>query len=384
MRVPDLRTTTAADAALALALFALAAGEALAGSPGLSRGPALLAAAGYTLPLAVRRRLPLVAAGIVLAAQVALGTLAPDGEQVTIVVASAIAVYSLGRHLPPRVADGAFAAWALVLAVAIATGDGPRESAVTEITVAVLLILVPWAAGRALRSRAVHLDALTREAEALRRDRDVRTRDAVAAERARLARELHDVVTHAISVVAVQTQAVRLRLAPSQAREAEDLHGVELAAREAMGELRRLLGVLRSDGDAPPLEPQPGLDQLPRLVERTRAAGTPVRVSVVGEPVPLSPGVDLTAYRVVQEGITNAMRHAPGAPIAVSVRYGASLGLSVSDAGAGHHAPAAGAGVGLAGMRERVALYGGRVDAGAHPEGGFLLDVSLPLAEGAA
>lgn len=384
MRVPDLRTADAADAALALALLAAAAAEALTGSPGLSRGPALIAAAAYTLPLAVRRRLPLVAAAIVLAVQVALGSLAPDGEQITIVVASAIAVYSLGRHLPPRVADGAFAVWALVLGVAVATGDGPRDPAVAEVTVAVLLILVPWAAGRALRSRAVHLDALTREAEDLRRDRDARTRDAVAAERARLARELHDVVTHAISVVAVQTQAVRLRLTPSQSREAEDLRGVELAARDAMGELRRLLGVLRSDGDAPPLEPQPGLDQLGRLVERTRAAGTAVRVSVDGDPVALSPGVDLTAYRVIQEGITNAMRHAPGAPIAISVRYGAALGLRVTDGG-GTHAPAHdGAGVGLTGMRERVALYGGRVDARERPEGGFLLDVSLPLAEGRA
>lgn len=379
MRLPDIRAG-ALDAGIALALFTLAAAEALLGSPGLGRGAALLAAGAYTLPLTVRRRFPLVSGAAVLAMQVLLGAVAPDGNQVTIIPAAMLAVYSLGRHLPPRVADAAFAVWLLVFTTVIAAGTVPSGSPVVEATTAGLIMLVPWATGRARRAHAVRVDGLTREADELRRDRDRRTHDAVAAERARLARELHDVVTHAISVVAVQTQAVRLRLEPTQAREAEDLRGVESAARDAMGELRRLLGVLRSDGDDPPLEPQPGLEQLPRLVERARAAGADVEVVVDGPPVALSPGVDLTAYRVLQEGVTNALRHAPGSPIAISVRYGPELGLRVANATVAGAPVSPGAGVGLTGMRERVALYGGWVDAREHLEGGFRLAVGIPLA----
>ncbi len=383
MRPPALRPATL-DAGLALGLFALAAAEALAGSPGLARGAALLAAAAYTLPLALRRSLPLVAGGIVLAMQVLLATVAPDGSQATIVPAALLALYSVGRYLPPRVADGALAAWVVALTTVVALSASPGDAAVGEAVFAGLLIVVPWAIGRALRSHAVHVDTLTREAEDLRRERDQRARDAVVAERARLARELHDVVTHAISVVAVQTQAVRLRLEPSQEREAEDLRGVESAARDAMGELRRLLGVLRKDGEAPPLEPQPGLAQLPRLIERVQAAGAEVEVSVEGPPVLLSPGVDLTAYRVLQEGVTNALRHAPGAPIAISVRYGTDLGLQVANGGTTRAPASDGAGVGLTGMRERVALYGGTLQAADRRGGGFLLDVALPLTGHAA
>lgn len=380
MRLPDHRAGTL-DVTLALGLFALAAAEAVAGSPGLPRTAAVVAAASYTLPLALRRRLPLVAGGMVLGMQVLLSAVAPEGQQVTIAVAAAIAVYSLGRHLPPPIADGAFAIWVLVLAVSVAAGASDDASPVVEAALAVLVMFVPWAIGRARRKHAMHIDELAREAEELRRDRDARARDAVAAERARLARELHDVVTHAISVVAVQTQAVRLRLAPGQEREAEDLRGVESAARDAMGELRRLLGVLRNDGDAAPLEPQPGLEQLPRLVARAEATGTEVQVAVDGSPRLLSPGVDLTAYRVLQEGVTNALRHAPGAPISISVRYGAELGLQVTNEAVRDAPPPAGAGVGLSGMRERVALYGGRLQARERVDGGFLLDVRIPLAE---
>lgn len=382
MRLHALRPDVA-DASLALILFGFAAVEAIAGDPGLGTAAALAAAAAYTLPLALRRRMPLAVGGVVLATQVGLATLAPDGNQVTIVAATALAVYSIGRHVPPRASDAAFAVWALVLATAITADDQAPGSAVAEVIVAVLLVGLPWATGRALRNRAQRVAELTDEAEELRRDRDRRAGEAVAAERARLARELHDVVTHAISVVAVQTQAVRLRLDPAQGREAADLRAVESAARDAMTELRRLLGVLRSPGEAVPLAPQPGLDQLPHLVERAEAAGSEVEVHITGDPVALSPGVDLAAYRVLQEGVTNALRHAPGAAIAITVGYAGALTLQVSDTGNPTRAESGAStpgGVGLTGMRERVALYGGRLDAGARPDGGFLLDVSLPLA----
>lgn len=184
-------------------------------------------------------------------------------------------------------------------------------------------------------------------------------------------------------MITVQTQAVRRRLEPDQVAEARDLAAVESTARQAMVELRRLFGVLRADGERAPLAPQPCLDQLPRLLERTREANLPVDLRIEGEPAPLSPGIDLTAYRIVQESVTNALKHAGDAHVTVTLGYAPTeLAISVVDDGRGRSA-VNGTGHGLVGMRERVSLFGGRLDVGPCPGGGFAVHAVLPLTQGA-
>ena len=202
----------------------------------------------------------------------------------------------------------------------------------------------------------------------------------MAEERNRIARELHDVIGHSVSVMTVQASAVRRRLTPEQTAERQALETVEATGREALAEMRRIVGVLRQAGDHSELEPPPGLDQVDRLVDTFRTAGLPVSVSVTGTSRALSPGLDLTAYRLVQEGLTNTLRHARNprhAEVAIDYRSD-RIQLAVRDDGQPGADPAS-AGAGLLGMRERVAIYGGSMMAGVRPEGGFELVATLPL-----
>ena len=207
---------------------------------------------------------------------------------------------------------------------------------------------------------------------------------AVGEERARISRELHDVVAHSVSVMTVQASAVRRLLKPEQEREREALQVVEDTGRQALTEMRRLLGIMREEGVSAERAPQPGLATIRDLVEHVREAGLPVELTVEGEPVRLPPGVDLSAYRIVQEALTNALRHAGPARAWVAVRYGGddveieveNDGRSDSDGEAGGH--------GLVGMRERVALCGGELKAGPRKGGGFSISARLPVGGGAA
>jgi signal transduction histidine kinase len=202
----------------------------------------------------------------------------------------------------------------------------------------------------------------------------------VTEERARIARELHDVVGHSVSVMTVQASAVRRLLRPDQQREREALMIVEQTGREALAEMRRMVGVLRRPEEAPALAPQPSLDYLDRLVEQAREAGLPVELRIEGDPVQLPAGLDLTAYRLVQEGLTNAMKHAHAESTQVLVRYGdKDIEVSVTDDGQGRGDGTSG-GHGLVGMRERVSVYGGELEAGPRPGGGYRLRARLPLA----
>jgi signal transduction histidine kinase len=232
--------------------------------------------------------------------------------------------------------------------------------------------------GDNLRTRRAYLAALEERAERLERERDEQSRRAVAEEQARIARELHDVLAHNVSVMVVQAAAGRdvFDSRPRQAREA--LRSIEQTGRAALQELRRLLGAVRSEAEAP-LSPQPSLVHLDELLDQVRRAGLPVDLHVEGNPKRLAAGVDLSAYRIVQEALTNTIKHAHASSADVLVRYdGDRVELLVTDDGIGTANGAAG-GHGLIGMRERVSMYGGELQAAAQPGGGFLVRASLPV-----
>jgi signal transduction histidine kinase len=265
-----------------------------------------------------------------------------------------------------------------VAAVAILVRNDPAGT-IDDFIFVSLFFVIAWLAGLALGRKLREVDEARERAARLEREREERAREAVTDERARIARELHDVVGHAVSVMTVQAAGVRRLLRPDQEREREALTIVEQTGREALAEMRRLVGVLRRPEEAPALAPQPSLQHLERLVAQAREAGLPVDLRVEGDPTELAPGVDLTAYRLVQEGLTNAVKHARASKAEVLVRYGdGQVEIEVTDDGRGG-AEADGGGHGLVGMRERVAVYGGELDAGPRPEGGYGLRARLPL-----
>ena len=238
---------------------------------------------------------------------------------------------------------------------------------------------IGWLVGYALRERTEQTQAAEERAARAERDREAAARVAVAEERARIARELHDVVAHAVSMMVLQVGAVRHRMPDSQAENREALQNVEQAGRTALAEMRRLLGAMRRDDDQPEYLPHPGLADLDSLLDDVRAAGLAVRLQVHGEPVALPPGLDLSAYRIVQEAVTNTLKHAHAHQAEVDVHYEPhDLRVEVRDDGRG---PTTGDGLGhgLVGIGERVKIFGGDLSAGAAPTGGFVLRARLPL-----
>jgi signal transduction histidine kinase len=327
------------------------------------------------LALAFRRGAPLL---VLLSALAGIVTIGGPDTPFVLFGAMVIACYTAGKEL-----EGRRALVGLLVAVGPAgLGLALDGGDAADLTAIAVLYGGPWVVGRLVQEQTRRADDANARAAALEHADEERLAQAAADERARIARELHDVISHSISVITVQTQAVRRRLRPDQEAEARDLAAVESTARQAMVELRRLFGVLRADGERAPLAPQPGLDQLPRLLERTREANLPVDLHVEGERVPLSPGIDLTAYRIIQESVTNVLKHAADSRVTVTLDYApAELGISVVDDG--RRTPRDhGAGHGLVGMRERVALFGGRLDVGPRPGGGFAVHAVLPLDPG--
>jgi signal transduction histidine kinase len=239
---------------------------------------------------------------------------------------------------------------------------------------------VAWLAGLAIGSQLKTAASAVERAEMLELGREAESRAAVAEERARIARELHDIVGHSVSVMTVQASAVRRLLREDQKREREALITVEETGRAALAEMRRLVGVLRRQEDAPALVPQPSLEHVEKLVEQTREAGLPTRLTIEGDASPLPAGIDLTAYRLVQEGLTNALKHSRATQAEVHVRYAdGTVELVVRDDGNGN-GKGDGGGHGLVGMRERVAVVGGDLAAGPRPDGGYELRARLPVA----
>jgi signal transduction histidine kinase len=247
-----------------------------------------------------------------------------------------------------------------------------------------LLLLAPvWLAGDAIRRREQRVEATAERANRLEREREA----AVHAERARIARELHDVVTHSVSVMVMQAGAARQIMSQDEQRSRALLESTEASGRAALDELRHMLGLL-SDQDVPAsLAPQPGVSEIPSLIEHVQHTGVEVELRVEGQPRPLSGGVAVAAYRIVQEALTNVLRHAAGAPTRVVVRWAeSSLELEVSDRGTGTGVrdSCVGAGRGIAGMRERASMYGGTLDARPGPDGGYEVCARIPLQPGAA
>jgi signal transduction histidine kinase len=238
---------------------------------------------------------------------------------------------------------------------------------------------VAWVAGFALRGRTAEAEAAEERATQAEREREAAARVAVAEERARIARELHDIVAHAVSVMVLRVGAVRHQLPAVLEDDKDALRDVERAGRRALTEMRRLLAAMRREGDEAELTPQPGLDGLDALLAEINRAGLPVALHVDGDPVPLPRGIDLSAYRIVQEGLTNALKHANASDADVTVRYGPDeLEIEIRDNGLGS-STTDGLGHGLVGVRERVKIYGGEMSAGTANGGGFVLSTRLPL-----
>ncbi|MER7807550.1 histidine kinase [Streptomyces sp900116325] len=331
--------------------------------------------------LALRRRYPLAVLCIVTAATLAT----PQSVLRLTFYAFVIAVYSAAVYSPYRVAALA----ALPVSVVLVGTSGNSVTPIVPNEYIALLILIPMAvAAVGLRTWKLRTDEGRTRLSALEREQAQALRRAVEHERARIARELHDVVTHNVSVMIIQAGAARkiMKTSPEQAGEA--LLAVEAGGRAAMTELRHVMGLLTmaDEGEgtdlsdtAAELAPQPGLDQLETLVGRVRDTGLSVDLAVNGPPRPLPPGLELAAYRVVQEALTNTVKHASGATAAVTVEYGPErLRVEVTDTG-GRPGAVAGNGRGLIGLRERLAVHDGTLNTGRLLTGGYRVEALIPL-----
>lgn len=380
--------------ALALAAFAqvnlrLGIDESVRFGSDAAVGLVMLAA---TLPLAFRRVAPATTACVVAGAVAvpeffAILTVTLYGHFVPIIVAA----YSAARHAPRRRA--ALGCAAAGLAVAVSFWRVPVVGTTQNIPFTLIPFTLAVGAGRILRARAQRHEAVVAGARQLEAERESAVRAALGEERARIARELHDIIAHCVSVMVVQAGAAEDLLGRDPERAYEPLRSVQETGRQAVAELGRMLGLLRAEsGDGGPgasggpgLRPQPGIEQLGELAEHFSATGMGVTFTVSGTPRTLPPGVGLTVYRVTQEALTNALKHAgTSAVVRVNLTYGeGDVGVSVRDDGPGRAAAPVretGTGHGLIGMRERAALYGGTLTAGPEPSSGaFAVRLTLPV-----
>ena len=339
---------------------------------------ALPAIAILVLPIFARRRFPFGGplAYFVLAAGISLvdWQLIPDRESFFVV---GLAVAFLLGNLRKAWQAG-IGLVVIVSSLAFIVYEVPGHTT-GELVFVPIDFVVAWVAGFALRERAEQAEAAEVRATVAERERDAAARVAVAEERARIARELHDIVAHAVSVMVLQVGAVRHKLPDAFAEDRDALRGVEQAGRTALAQMRGLLAAMRRDEDGLELSPQPGLDGLNSLLEEIGRAGLPVELHIDGRPFPLPRGIDLSAYRIVQEGLTNALKHAQATGADVTVRYRPDeVEIQVRDNGHGA-GTSDGLGHGLVGVRERVKIYGGEMSAGKENGGGFVLSTRLPL-----
>lgn len=336
--------------------------------------PLLLAA-----PLLFRRRFPLPAGlGVLLVGIVGsfllTGEAIVDGFSGFIIILLAVVVIA-ARDMPSAIL-GLLVAYAGVVAI----NQNARDQAAGDYFFPALFFTIVWIGSQVFHLRGDRLREAEARAQDLASRREQEARRAVADERARIARELHDVVGHSVSVMTVQASAVRRVLLPDQERERQALLTVEETGRQALAEMRRMVGVLRRPEDSPSLAPQPSLEHVEAVVQRARDSGLDVELRFDGEPRQIAPGLDLTAYRIVQEGLTNVVKHAGASRADVVICFGDDeIELVVTDDGRGATNGDPQGGHGLVGMRERVGVYGGELEAGPAPGGGYRLRARLPL-----
>jgi signal transduction histidine kinase len=366
------------DALLAAAIGVPGLIEFIVRLPADDRSPAAgIALAAAFAALAWRRSRPLPAAAamfaLIVVMNVALVSLKPLNAPLFAVL---VMSWSLGRHVAGRrAAAGSLALVIGAMTIVIATMESQHA---TDFLFPITFAVIVWVAGRAVRTRSQLTAELHEAAVRAEEEHEAELVRAAAGERRRIARELHDVVAHSVSVMVVQAGGARRILRRDPARAADAAVHIEETGRAALVEMRRLLGMLGSYDET--RAPQPTLAEIGALVERSRAAGLPVDLTVHGEPRALPAGVDLAAYRVVQEGLTNVLRHAEGSPTDITVRWAAdALELAVADRGIGAVDPDGDGGHGLVGMRERVRLYGGELWTGQREGGGFEIRARIPL-----
>ena len=329
--------------------------------------------------LLVRRRYPLATMAVIVAALLAEAVLR---SPILVVPLLLVGVYTIAARVPWRLSLPLTTA-AYVL-FALSSAISRRGFNAADIVSELVPVTAAYIVGLYVGTRVAYVDALQARAAQLVRERELLAQQAVAEERVRIARELHDVVAHHLSLITVQAGALQTQLnGDTAARQTAET--IARTGRQAMDEMRRMLGVLRLGGtDVPGRAPQPVIDEIPQLVQQARDAGLSVDLSVSGTRTAVPPGVDLSAYRIVQEALTNVLRHAGPARCKVSVVYGdAAIELRVTDDGRGTAVNGHEGGHGLVGMRERVALFGGDFFAGPVPDGGFAVRATLPIATAA-
>jgi signal transduction histidine kinase len=380
------------DGGLAVALAFLGAASAAAmvfrpGSPavGFGRLAAIPLALLLAVPVVFRRSHPVgaFATAIVIGALQVLLDVRPNATDLVIV----ILLYTLAAYTPRRISITGLAICLIGSAAAVARWMPDQLSVLDAVAVGSIMFagpsLIAWVFGDSMRYRRAYYTGLEDRAARLEAERDAQAQIAAATERARIARELHDVVAHNVSVMVVQADGASYALGSDPDRARQALAAISATGRQALTEMRRMLGVLRrdEDGTEPERAPLPGIGQLGELLEQARATGLAVSFTVEGVPQPLPDGAALAAYRIVQESLTNTRKHGgPRAAAQVTLRYlEDALLLRITDDGRGGAAASDGAGHGLTGMRERVAIYGGWVQAGPRPAGGYQVTARLPL-----
>jgi signal transduction histidine kinase len=360
-------------------MLELVVGRDSPGAPSTSLWFTVPAVGVLVSPLFLRRRFPLAGPASYFVLAAALGYI--DGLLVPFIgslgVVGLAAAFMLG-YLRNSL-KAAVGLIVIVGSLVIVVYKIPGAQTVGDFVFIPLRFAIAWVAGYAVLVRSEQAEAAEVRATQAERDRESAARVAVAEERSRIARELHDIVAHAVSVMVLQVGAVRHKLPAALAEASDALKSVERTGRTALAEMRQLLAAMRPDGDEAEFTPQPGLDGLDSLLKDIDRAGLPVRLHADGDPFPLPRAVDLSAYRIIQEGLTNALKHAQASHADVIVRYGSDeLQIEIRDDGRGA-ATTDGLGHGLVGVRERIKIYGGEMSAGTATEGGFVLSTRLPI-----
>jgi signal transduction histidine kinase len=340
-----------------------------------------VAAAGVTLPVAWRRTYPLLAAPLMVAFVAWQEVLGGDLTENTItpIITVPLAVYAMAVKLDRNRSIAGFVASLVLIWTAVLFSS---DTALDSFIFTAVLLGGPFLVGRIVNARILLARELREKAARLEREQQESAKLAVAEERARIAREMHDVVAHNLSVMVVQSSAARRMIDRNPERAQEALTSVEHTGREALTEMRRMLDMLRGDDEDVALAPQPSIDELDALLDRAREAGLDVDLEVEGERRRVQSSVDLSTFRIVQEALSNTIQHAGAAHAHVRLRYGQSeVEVDVTDDGRGARPPevANGSGHGLVGMRERVAMLGGSLEAGYRADGGFEVRATLPL-----